>query len=497
MAKKYYAVKAGRIPGIYRTWDEVKEQVNGYSGAIYKSFETLQEAELFISNSIEQVSGNKKVDTISENLNSKIDEKIANLSEDEIVAFVDGSYNPEAEKAGFGTIIISKGGDKYTSYKSFGKQFSEDLIALGNVAAELEGVKEAVEVAVSSKKSKITIYYDYSGIEMWATKQWKANKKLTQSYVEFMQEKMKQIDIEFVKVPAHSGISYNEEADALAKSSLLAKGHKTYRDGSVYFVGYSVDAWNAIIDYINEENRNSLENQNEIIKIQRKEIHDTRKQLVITDSKNRVTINLYNNSKSYVQGKQSVLFQKVIATAIEFLSNDQSVVETLNSYHALTIPKEKVEVYFETLLPNYSGSYNDKNYYNLLSATYNMMLTGYMPDYTCLVTPIFRAYEYYLHKILGDKMGLDTARDNGTNNFAYFDKTSNGRYECNSSSKDKLTKKQLEFLNDFYTNYNRVRHPYSHWSADDYDTAMIENIEKARELLEKGLNLINEYYRIF
>ena len=109
MAKKYYAVKAGRIPGIYRTWDEVKEQVNGYSGAIYKSFETLQEAELFISSSIEQVSGNKKVDTISENLNSKIDEKIANLSEDEIVAFVDGSYNPEAEKAGFGTIIISKG----------------------------------------------------------------------------------------------------------------------------------------------------------------------------------------------------------------------------------------------------------------------------------------------------------------------------------------------------------------------------------------------------
>ena len=94
-------------------------------------------------------------------------------------------------------------------------------------------------------------------------------------------------------------------------------------------------------------------------------------------------------------------------------------------------------------------------------------------------------------------MGLDTVRDNGTNNFAYFDKTSNGRYECNSSSKDKLTKKQLEFLNDFYTNYNRVRHPYSHWSADDYDTAMIENIEKARELLEKGLNLINEYYRIF
>lgn len=497
MAKKYYAVKSGRIPGIYQTWDEAKEQVNGYSGAIYKSFATLQEAEHFISGSIEQTNDSKKDDSISENLNKEINEKIASLSEDEVVAFVDGSYNPEAEKAGFGTIIISKGGDKYTSYKSFGKQFSEDLISLRNVAAELEGVKEAVEVAVSSNKSKITIYYDYSGIEMWAIKQWKANKKLTQSYMEFMQEKMKQIDVEFVKVPAHSGIIYNEEADALAKSSLLAKGHKTYRDGSVYFVGYSAKDWNAIIDCINEENRNSLENQNKTIKIQERDIHDTRKQLVITDSKNRVSINLYNNSKSYVQGKQSVLFQKIIATAIEFLTNDQSVVETLNSYHALTIPKEKVEVYFDELLPNYNGSYNDKNYHNLLSATYNTMLTGYMPDYTCLVTPIFRAYEYYLHKILGDKMGLDTARDNGANYFAYFSRTSDGKYECNNASKDKLSEKQLKFLNEFYTNYNRVRHPYSHWSADDYDTAMISNIEKARELLEKGLNLINEYYKLF
>ena len=219
--------------------------------------------------------------------------------------------------------------------------------------------------------------------------------------------------------------------------------------------------------------------------------------MIITDPKNRVSINLYNNSKSFVQGKQSVLFQKIIATAIEFLSNNQSVVETLNSYHALTIPKEEVEVYFEKLLPNYNGSYNDKNYYNLLSATYNMMLTGYMPDYTCLVTPIFRAYEYYLHKILGDKMGLNTSDNKGKNNFSYFDKNDVGRYECTSAAKDSLTSNQVEFLNDFYTNYNRVRHPYSHWSADDYDTATIDNIVKARELLEKGLKLINEYYILF
>ena len=42
MAKKnYYAVKQGKVPGIYRTWDACKAQVHGYPGAIYKGFERL------------------------------------------------------------------------------------------------------------------------------------------------------------------------------------------------------------------------------------------------------------------------------------------------------------------------------------------------------------------------------------------------------------------------------------------------------------------------
>ena len=43
--KKYYAVQVGRIPGIYGTWDECKAQIEGVSGAKYKSFPSLEEAE--------------------------------------------------------------------------------------------------------------------------------------------------------------------------------------------------------------------------------------------------------------------------------------------------------------------------------------------------------------------------------------------------------------------------------------------------------------------
>lgn len=48
MAKKYYGVKRGATPGIYRTWAETHRQVNGFPGAIYKGFETLAEAEAFV-----------------------------------------------------------------------------------------------------------------------------------------------------------------------------------------------------------------------------------------------------------------------------------------------------------------------------------------------------------------------------------------------------------------------------------------------------------------
>ncbi|WP_286149303.1 RNase H1/viroplasmin domain-containing protein, partial [Thomasclavelia cocleata] len=35
---KFYAVKIGRKPGIYLTWDECKQQVDKFKGAVYKSF---------------------------------------------------------------------------------------------------------------------------------------------------------------------------------------------------------------------------------------------------------------------------------------------------------------------------------------------------------------------------------------------------------------------------------------------------------------------------
>ena len=48
MAGKYYAVRKGTVTGIFRTWEECKKNVHGYSSAEYKSFKTLEEAEAYM-----------------------------------------------------------------------------------------------------------------------------------------------------------------------------------------------------------------------------------------------------------------------------------------------------------------------------------------------------------------------------------------------------------------------------------------------------------------
>ena len=64
------------------------------------------------------------------------------------------------------------------------------------------------------------IYYDYLGIEKWATHEWKANKPGTIDYVKFIDSVSNKIKINFKKVRGHIGIDSNEEADKLAKKAV-------------------------------------------------------------------------------------------------------------------------------------------------------------------------------------------------------------------------------------------------------------------------------------
>ena len=49
----YYGVYKGKKTGVYKTWEETKQYVLGYSGAKFKKFKSKEEAEYFLLNGTE------------------------------------------------------------------------------------------------------------------------------------------------------------------------------------------------------------------------------------------------------------------------------------------------------------------------------------------------------------------------------------------------------------------------------------------------------------
>ncbi|KAL1887743.1 hypothetical protein Cpir12675_006431 [Ceratocystis pirilliformis] len=45
---KFYAVRKGRVPGVYSTWTDCQGQIVGYKGAVFKSFPNLSDAQAFV-----------------------------------------------------------------------------------------------------------------------------------------------------------------------------------------------------------------------------------------------------------------------------------------------------------------------------------------------------------------------------------------------------------------------------------------------------------------
>lgn len=427
-----------------------------------------------------------------ENINKKIELEIQELKEEEVIAFVDGSYTDninEEKKCSFGAILITNNLGNISEnllYKAF---TDKERLEKRNVAGEIEGVKQAILWAIENQKKKIKIFYDYTGIEKWAIREWKAKNEITQEYVDFIDEKLKLINIEFEYTKAHEGIIYNEKVDELAKKALLEKGYKTYSDGSVYFMGLEKEDWIFIIDEINK----SFDIEIEVNEIEREHFN----KLILKLEEDKVVINCYNNKKSYVQGKQSSLFQLIVSIGFEKLPSKENIKEVLSNYHALIIEESMLERTFSNILPNFIDNGDIKLKNTLLSAVFNTLIVGYMPDYTYLVFPLFRAMEFYLHEILNRKLSKNTTTKTGKNDFSYFSLDSQSGSYVYNSTKGNLNEDQLNYLNELYNRYNKIRHPYSHWSEESMDTQVITDINTAHELLEEGLKFIDKYYIIF
>ena len=192
---KFYAVRNGKKCGIFLTWDECKEQVEGFKGAEYKSFKTRADAESYLV-------GNATDD---------------NDYRDILCAYVDGSFDVSTGRYGSGVVYVVNGEVIDTQNKCASHP---DIVAMRNVAGEITASVMAMRYAIAGGYKDIVIFHDYEGIAKWCRGEWKTEKEGTRLYKMFYDSVKTRLSVTFVKVEAHTGVEYNEMADRLAKESL-------------------------------------------------------------------------------------------------------------------------------------------------------------------------------------------------------------------------------------------------------------------------------------
>jgi len=125
-------------------------------------------------------------------------------------AYVDGSYIKG--KIGFGFVILL---DNDIVFEDKGKVSNPEYQDARQVAGELTAVGKVIQWCINHNHKKITVYYDYAGIEAWVIGTWRAKQSLTQRYAAFV--KNSGITVHWKKVAAHTGNYWNEYVDDLAK----------------------------------------------------------------------------------------------------------------------------------------------------------------------------------------------------------------------------------------------------------------------------------------
>jgi ribonuclease HI len=159
--KKYYTVWNGLQPGVYETWKDCEAQVKGYSGAIYASFNTRDEAEKALQSNPKLFLKSQPKIITDPNLRKLVGEPIPNsIAVDAACSGNPGVMEYKGVYTATGTEIFQQG------------PFPEATINIGEFLALVHGL-----AWMKKEKLELPVYSDSRNAILWV-KQKKVNTKL-------------------------------------------------------------------------------------------------------------------------------------------------------------------------------------------------------------------------------------------------------------------------------------------------------------------------------
>ena len=482
VSKYFYAVRKGFNVGIYDTWAECSKQTNGFSGAEFKKFSTLKEAQNYITQN--KPTSNSQ---IAEQIDTEPFENVE-ISKFDILAYTDGSYDDNLKKYSYGVVIVANDGQTVLD-RINGSSSNPKFLSSRNVSGEIFGAIEALNWAVANGHHSICIYHDYEGVKKWISNEWKVNSTISRIYKHIYEDKFKDIlQVGFVKVKGHSGDKFNDLADLLAKAAL---NNKYLKKTGGSWASFSFVDEKAIL----EMNAN-IKNDLPALEIEDK-VSNICKEWIYSYDKEKVRIRLYTTGKLVLQGKIQQLFSYICSEITSIVNSQKINSDELEQFYSslfkTDVNKEAVENEYNDVLQRLPKNYPATIKMIVKSAiiSKNSLLKVTLDDYSVVVFSILKALDCHMKYLLctiDEELGKK-------GNYKMFTMGRSNQYKLKKEVVEKYcinsdVCNKLEHCYNYYKiQRDSIFHAGSFVKMDD-DTRLVKSKDEVIKIFSSSINCI-------
>jgi ribonuclease HI len=226
--KKFYAVVAGRKPGIYTEWfgpNGAEMQVLKYPKPVFKGFATRQEAESFMKQGASGTIRPARQKAAREPAATPCKRQQSTAPNGQVIMYTDGGcrYNPGP--GGYGAVV--RNGHDRREYSGGYRRTTNNRMELMACIVGLQSLSQPSSVILHSDSKYVVDGISKGWARKWRANGWKRYNREPALNADLWNQLLALCDmhrVDFVWVKGHAGIEENERCDQLATRSALQKG---------------------------------------------------------------------------------------------------------------------------------------------------------------------------------------------------------------------------------------------------------------------------------
>ena len=221
--KKYYAVAAGRSPGIFTDWASAEKQVKGFAAAKFKSFSSREEAQIWLANPVyhKKEQSKSKRSVPGPGPASQYDPAT-------IIVYTDGGSINNPGPGGYG-VVIEENGKRRELSGGVRHTTNNRMEMLAAIVALRELQNCGKKIVLYSDSSYLVNGITKGWAKKWQKKGWLKSDGQPVVNIDLWRELLalqEGVEVMFNWVKGHAGNELNERCDQLATAAARQAGSK-------------------------------------------------------------------------------------------------------------------------------------------------------------------------------------------------------------------------------------------------------------------------------